>query len=240
MYRKGITWLYLFLLAAVADMAFITQNKEQFRYFSKPLITVGLLMYLLASTKAIEGSLLRKSMAAALVFSMLGDFLLLFPNLFLYGLGAFLITHLCYILAFKLTQNHGFNPLNINFVRTFFYNLPIYIPAAFVYFLIRKNLLELQIPVIIYIMVITMMVTMARERFRRTNVASFWQVLIGALLFLVSDAIIALNRFYQPIQDSGILVMGTYIVAQLLIVMGIRSHLVDPKKQTPKVGTPGR
>ncbi|WP_209332133.1 lysoplasmalogenase [Lunatimonas salinarum] len=230
MYRKGIAWLYLFLLAAIADMAFVTQGEPQFRYASKPLIVTGLLFYFLTSTNSIKGSILRKSVAAGLIFSIAGDTLLLFPNLFLFGLGAFLMTHICYIVAFKLTQNQGFNPLNVNFVRTFFFNLPIYIAAAFVYFLIRKNLQDLQIPMVIYIMVIVMMVTMARERFGKTNAASFWQVFLGAALFLVSDSILALNRFFQPIDDAGILIMGTYTMAQLLIVMGIRSHLIAIKK----------
>ncbi|EON75126.1 hypothetical protein ADIS_4297 [Lunatimonas lonarensis] len=234
MYRKGIAWLYLFLLAAVADMAFLTQGESQLRYFSKPLIVTGLLFYFLTSTKSIKGSILRKSVAAGLVFSIAGDSLLLFSNLFLYGLGAFLMTHICYIIAFKLTQNHGFNPLKVNFVQTFLFNLPIYIAAAFVYFLIRKNLQDLQVPVVIYIMAIVMMTTMARERFGRTNAASFWQVFLGAVLFLVSDSILALNRFYQPIEDAGVLIMGTYTMAQLLIVMGVRSHLIDPKKITPE------
>ncbi|MEP1953865.1 MAG: lysoplasmalogenase family protein [Algoriphagus sp.] len=45
----------------------------------------------------------------------------------------------------------------------------------------------------------------------------------------MSDGIIAMNRFYQPIPDAGIIVMGTYTVAQLMIIMGIRSHILQPK-----------
>ena len=229
MQRKGIIWLYLFLGAAIVDMAFITQNQEQYRYFSKPLIIIGLLVYFLQTTSPIKGSILRKSVAAGLVFSLIGDVLLLFPGMFLYGLGAFLMTHICYIIAFKLTQNHTINLLKVNFVKIFLYNLPIYIPAAFVYFLIQGNLHELKIPVIIYVMVIVMMVTISRERFGRTNGSSFWQVFIGALLFMTSDGILALNRFFLPIQDVGVLIMGTYMMAQLLILMGIRSHIISIK-----------
>jgi uncharacterized membrane protein YhhN len=73
------------------------------------------------------------------------------------------------------------------------------------------------------------MVTTARDRFKKTSAASFWQVFIGALLFLVSDGILALARFYQDFPEAGILIMGTYASAQLLLVMGIRSYLVGPK-----------
>jgi uncharacterized membrane protein YhhN len=229
MHRKGIIWLYLFLGSAIVDMAFIIQNQEQYRYFSKPLIIIGLLAYFLQTTTLIKGSVLRKSVTAGLIFSLLGDTLLLFPGMFLYGLGAFLMTHICYIIAFKLTQTHTFNLLKVNFIKIFIFNLPIYIVAAFVYFLIHSNLYGLKIPVIIYIMVIVMMVTISRERFGGTNASSFWQVFIGALLFLVSDGILALNRFFQPIPDAGVMIMGTYMVAQLLILMGIRSHIISIK-----------
>ena len=229
MHRKGIIWLYLFLGAAIVDMAFITQSQEQYRYFSKPFIILGLLVYFLQTTTPIKGSVLRKSVATGLMFSLLGDTLLLFPGMFLYGLGAFLMTHICYIIDFKLTQNHTINLMKVNFVKIFLYNLPIYIAAAFVYYLVQSNLYELKIPVIIYIMVIVMMVTISRERFGRTNASSFWQVFVGALLFFTSDGILALNRFFQPIEDAGVMIMGLYMVAQLLILMGIRSHIISIK-----------
>lgn len=229
MYKKGIVWLYLFLFAALVDMALIVNFASQYRFFSKPLIIASLLGYFLQSTALIKGSLLRKSIAAALFFSLAGDVLLLFPNLFLYGLGAFFMTHICYIIAFKLTQNHIFNPLKVNFIKMFLYNLPVYILAAFVYFLIHKQLNELEIPVVLYLLVLVMMLTMARERFGRTNAASFWQLFLGAFLFFISDGFLALDRFFHPIPDGDVLIMGTYILAQLLIIMGIRSHLIHPR-----------
>ncbi|SEJ12960.1 Uncharacterized membrane protein YhhN [Cyclobacterium xiamenense] len=229
MYKKGIVWLYFFLFAAMADMALIVNLENQFRIYSKPLLIASLLGYFLQSTWLIRGSLLRKSVAAALVFSLIGDVLLLFPTLFLYGLGAFFMTLICYILAFKLTQNHSFNPLRVNFINMFLYNLPVYILAAFVYFLIHRQLQELKIPVVIYLLVLVMMLTLARERYGRTPAASFWQVFLGALLFFTSNSLLALDRFFHPIPDAGVLTMGAYILAQLLIVMGIRSHLVHPR-----------
>jgi uncharacterized membrane protein YhhN len=226
MYKKEILWLYIFLFASLSDLAMIVNMQPQNRYFTKPLIMIALLIYFFQSTKLIKGSLLRTSVSAALFFAFLGDLLLLNENLFLFGLGAFFMTHVCYIIAFKLTQNHTFNPLKVNFIKMFVYNLPVYIAAALVYFLIHSQLNELKIPVILYIMAIVMMVTMARERYGRTNLASFWQLFIGAILFFISDSILALDRFFFPVPDGDLLIMGTYILSQLLIVMGIRSHLV--------------
>jgi hypothetical protein len=53
---------------------------------------------------------------------------------------------------------------------------------------------------------------------------------VGALLFLISDGILAIARFFNDFPEAGILIMGTYATAQLLLVMGIRSYLVGAKK----------
>jgi uncharacterized membrane protein YhhN len=227
MIKKGIIWLYVYLLVGIVDMAFLATQNHDSRIFSKPLLMGSLFLYFFSYTSLIKGSLLRKSMGAALIFSLIGDTLLLFPNLFLYGLGAFLMAHLCYIVAFKLTQYYQFSFQNVNFIKLFFYNLPIYIPGAIIYYLIQPNLNNLKSPVIVYLIAILMMASIARERYKRTDPSSFWQVFIGAILFMVSDGILALNTFGYPILDADIMIMGTYIIAQLLIVMGIRSHIVS-------------
>jgi hypothetical protein len=73
------------------------------------------------------------------------------------------------------------------------------------------------------------MLSTARERFGKVSPSSFWQVFVGGSLFFISDGIIAVSRFYNDFPDAGILIMGTYAVGQLLIVMGIRSFIIDPK-----------
>ncbi len=229
MKRKNILWLYVFLFATLTDMAFIMEAKDELRIFSKPLILIGLTLYFFQIAKPAANTILFKSILAALIFSLVGDILLLWPNLFLYGLGAFLLAHVCYIIGFKVAQKAPSSLLNVNFIKIFFYNLPIYIFAAFTYYLIHPNLGAYKIPVVIYIIVIVSMLTTARERFGKSNPASFWQVFIGASLFFVSDGMIALDRFFAPFPESEIMIMGTYAIGQLLIVMGIRSFLILPK-----------
>ncbi|MDR7128813.1 putative membrane protein YhhN [Algoriphagus sp. 4150] len=228
MKKKNILWLYLFLFATLTDIAFIIELKQDLRFYSKPLILLGLIGYFYRITKPISSTLLAKSILGALIFSLIGDILLLWDHLFIYGIGAFLLAHICYIIGFKVAQKAPESILNVNFVKTFFINLPIYFLAAFTFYMINPNLGVLKIPVIVYIIVIVSMLTTARERFGKCNTASFWQVFIGACLFFISDGFIALDRFYQPIPDAGIIIMGTYAIAQLMIVMGIRSHIIQP------------
>ncbi|SFU02294.1 YhhN-like protein [Algoriphagus locisalis] len=226
--KKNILWLYLFLFATLVDMAFILEHKIELRFFSKPLILVGLIGYFHQITRPISSTLLAKSVLGALIFSLLGDILLLWDELFIYGIGAFFLAQACYIIGFKVAQKPTESILNVNFIKTFFFNLPIYFLAAFVFYMINPNLGALKIPVIVYIIVIVSMLTMARERYGRCNPASFWQVFIGASLFFISDGIIALNKFYQPIPDASVMIMGTYAIAQLMIVMGVRSYIIQP------------
>jgi uncharacterized membrane protein YhhN len=225
---KNIIWLYVFLAATLADLAFVLEGNSQMRYFSKPLIVLGLIMYFYRITRPIAATLLTKSILAALIFSLLGDILLLWHHLFIYGLGAFMMAHICYIIGFRVAQTTSIRLDQINFVKLFIYNLPIYLAAVFVFYLINPGLGSMKIPVVFYIVVIIGMVTTARDRFKKCNSASFWQVFIGAILFFFSDGTLAINRFFVEFPESGIIVMGTYALAQLLIVMGVRSFLIHP------------
>ena len=226
---KNIVWLYLFLVATLADLAFLLEGNAEMRFYSKPLILLGLILYFYRITRPIASTVLTKAILSALVFSWIGDILLMWSHLFVFGLGAFLVAHVCYIIGFRIAQKSPNRLEHVNFVKSFLYNLPIYLAAAFVYYLINPNLGTMKIPVIAYIIVIVSMVATARERFKKCNPASFWQVFIGAILFFISDGAIAISRFFHDFAESGILIMGTYAIAQLLIVMGIRSYLIDPR-----------
>ena len=217
------------MLATLADISFIINEENDYRFFSKPLILIGLILYFFQITKPIASTLLTKSILAALIFSWIGDVLLMWSELFVFGLGSFLMAHVCYIIGFKVAQKTPEKIESVNFLKLFAFNLPIYLIAAFLYYLVHTNLGSLKIPVIVYILVIVSMLSTARERFGKVSSSSFWQVFVGGSLFFISDGIIAISRFYQNFPESGILIMGTYAVGQLLIVMGIRSYIIDPK-----------
>lgn len=74
-----------------------------------------------------------------------------------------------------------------------------------------------QLPVIAYMIAISLMAIAAGFR----NDPQFMWVALGALIFMVSDTLIAVNLFVTPFAYSGVAVMTTYYVAQLLICVGI-------------------
>lgn len=224
MKKKNILWLYLFLLVSILDIFLTANGQQEERLYTKTLIIPFLAIYFWQVSIALKGTYIRKAIIGALIFSWLGDTLLLWQPFFLYGLGAFLMAHICYIIAFKFSQRQPFRIGTVNFLQLFFYNLPIYLLAAFVYFLVNPGLGSMKIPVVIYIIIIVMMATTARERFKETSPESFWQVFIGAVLFMISDSMIAINMFFKPFPEASVLIMGTYVLAQLLIVRGIQAH----------------
>ena len=73
----------------------------------------------------------------------------------------------------------------------------------------------------IYAFVISLMAVMAVNRKGRVNTLSFNLIFYGAILFLLSDSILAYNKFVSPIGFSGLAIMSTYMAAQYLIVIGV-------------------
>jgi uncharacterized membrane protein YhhN len=91
------------------------------------------------------------------------------------------------------------------------------------------NLASLLWPVVAYAAVLVTMVIVALFRYGRTSTASFGLVFGGAVLFMISDSLLAMNKFHAPIQQAGLLIMITYCVAQGLIAEGMLKHEAGPR-----------
>jgi uncharacterized membrane protein YhhN len=153
----------------------------------------------------------------ALTFSLVGDVLLMFDhvsiNYFLTGLISFLLAHVFYILVFLEKKNSL--KKSISFITI----LIIY--AFGLFYVLKDGLGNMLIPVIIYILVILAMVIAASLRKENVPNISYNLVLIGALFFIISDSIIAVNKFYGKVPYEHLLIMSTYALAQYCIVMGV-------------------
>ena len=77
------------------------------------------------------------------------------------------------------------------------------------------------IPILVYIFAVLNMIQAAFLRYKVVDNNSFILVFVGALLFLLSESILALNKFYMPIPYKNILIMLFYGISQLLIILGI-------------------
>ena len=96
--------------------------------------------------------------------------------------------------------------------------------------LIGPGLDNYTIPVIFYAIAISTMFLVSFSRKHSTSSASFQSVLTGACLFVISDSLIALNKFWEPFFQSGLWIMLTYGSAQFLIIKGLIKHMQDQKQ----------
>ncbi len=217
--------LYGFYFAAILNLIEQVIKIGWIDMATKPLLMITLLIYYLFGRKD-KWSLLAKLMTGALIFSWMGDVLLMLQGkvegIFVFGLAAFLIAHIFYIFAYKQAKFSSPGELNNSFIRMRIIFL-VFIGAALIYML-YPYLGELLYPVILYTIVIISMGIFALLRRGWTVDKSFIMVYSGALLFIMSDAMIAINKFMSPLFQARLLIMATYIAAQFLIVKGILIH----------------
>lgn len=166
-------------------------------------------------------------MVLALIFSWGGDVLLMYQPkhelYFIFGLASFLIAHLFYIFAYRQFRSEDTSNALLG-VQRFRYSFPVILAGTGLITVLYNHLGDLKIPVVIYALVLVLMVLNALFRFGRTGLASFSMVFFGATLFMISDSLIAINKFLMPVAYSGFWVMITYITAQYLIVEGLLKH----------------
>jgi uncharacterized membrane protein YhhN len=151
----------------------------------------------------------------ALLFSACGDLLLALPiaNGFIYGLSAFLLAQLSYAAGFFKNRQR---PINTQRKRRLFFVLCVSLGLATV---ILPNTGELLLPVAVYLTAIAAMA--AGASLHGSTQAS---IFCGALLFVLSDALIAINKFLWPFTASHLAIMTTYYAAQALIVWGVMRY----------------
>lgn len=192
---------------------------DNFHYLLKPAITISLMMYIAFNTQ-LKGRF-AKRIFAGLLFGLFGDSFLMFvhvdSNFFMFGLISFLIGHVLYITAFYIDYKWQ-TAIEKKASLTALIIFGIFGIGFYLY--LRPYLDALNIPVMIYAFVISLMAVMAVNRKGRVNTISYNLVFYGAILFLISDSILAYNKFVSPIRFSGLAIMSTYMVAQYLITIG--------------------
>jgi len=213
-----------YVLIALAEIysRYVDPEMEMLHMVAKPLLLIILAAYFYVSLGGASNKI-TKLIMGGLLFSWVGDVLLMFespeqPLFFMGGLGAFLTTHVLYILAFKASVTDSSKSI---FKTRLIAIIPFILIGGFFYYTLFPNLNELKIPVAVYTIVIVTMVIFALNRIGSVSVPSFRLVYYGAIIFMVSDLILAIDKFYMPVEYAGVYIMGTYILAQGLIVGGV-------------------
>ena len=211
-------WLWAFALAAAANLLGQLLRHDPLVLFSKPLL-MPLLAVWFWRTTANKGGWLPKAVLAALFFSTLGDVLLMFEggNFFLMGLGAFLVAHLFYMSGFFANAS-----LSAGFLRgRALWLLPFLAYLTGLLAMLWPGIpAAMQVPVAVYACVITGMALSVLNLKNSAEPGGWKWAMAGAVLFVLSDSLIAVEKFGQPFGGSRVTVMLTYIVGQYLLVRG--------------------
>ena len=153
----------------------------------------------------------------ALLASMAGDVFLMLPgNYFLPGLASFLVAHLFYIALFR--QGVPWFASRRALAGTLGAGAAMY---AWVWGGLSDPVLKLAVAA--YVTVIALMVAQAIGRAMVRQSAAARAVALGACAFMFSDSLIAINRFVQPLPLVSLWVLGSYYLAQILIVRNAKA-----------------
>ncbi|MCJ7446266.1 MAG: lysoplasmalogenase [Bacteroidales bacterium] len=178
----------------------------------KALIIPVLILIFIINLKPFR-NLLTGLMFSGLLFSWAGDVVLQFN--FIPGLACFLIAQIMYLTAFLMIPGK-----NIILSRRFYLLIPVVLYGIGLVSLLYNDLAAMRIPVILYAVVILSMLGAAINRLEKVNKSSYYLVLAGAMLFVISDSAIAVSKFTYQFELSSIVIMSTYVTAQFLIVIG--------------------
>jgi len=142
-----------------------------------------------------------------------GDvFMMLREKRFVEGLVSFLLGHLFYISAFLTVMS-----VRVDFGTVF----PLFIFAGAMMAILFPHLGGMKIPVAAYILVITVMGGLAIQRYVDVGGAAAFRAFAAAVLFIVSDSLLAVNRFVRPFPWAQAGILSTYFTAQILFALSV-------------------
>lgn len=196
-----------FLTVVVLHLYGLVYTHTVLTFYTKPFLMISLVTIYLTSTRSPSFWYV-----SALFFSFWGDVLLLFKaSLFVYGLASFLLAHLFFI---KITI--GFIP-KFSPRKVLISSFPFVIFLFGLLYLIQDNLGEMFLPVVVYGITISSFGAVALLNYIHQKTTENLWLFLGALFFIVSDGLIAIQQFYRPQETYSVSIMITYIVAQYLI-----------------------
>lgn len=205
------------LLAAMAAIigASLDGDGRWLHWIAKPLATLLIAAIVWRADAAPPGY--RRAILLGMAFSCIGDIALMLPfDAFVPGLIAFLLAHVCYIVAFRAGFRAGRGLLFAAALLAVFAGINL----AGLWPLLPN---DLRIPVVVYVVVLALMATLALARAWTKNAATpsaptsaRWAA-IGAVLFVVSDSVLAWDRFGGGLPAATLCVLSTYYAAQYCI-----------------------
>lgn len=215
--------LIAFFIDAAINLWAEYSQQESLILISKPLLIILLALWYLLKLHPFQQQF-ERWILVGLLFSIGGDTLLMFvengpkdDRFFLLGLGSFLLAQLSYLTGFLKYPGARTGAV---FQRPFL-ALPFLLYLLILLSALWEGIPEaMKLPVAVYAIAIVGMAVAAYNLRNKTSGAAFIPLIAGVLLFVLSDSMIAINKFGDPIPLARIFIMSTYIIGQYLIVTG--------------------
>lgn len=216
---KSLNFQIGFLLISIGYLALVVFDKLNWAWYFKPL----LIPFLFLSVVQSDSFKSKLWLLLALLFSWIGDVILLFTNksefFFILGLVAFLLAHLLFIALFVkqevpivVHKQKNLYWFGFGFVLLYLFGmLSILFP----------KLGSLKFPVGIYAMTISLMLIETIKGYFNWTKKGKKLIFFGAVFFVLSDSLLAFNKFHSKFSHASFLIMLTYLVAQYCITKGI-------------------
>ena len=176
---------------------------------SKPLIMVVIITYYLLAYQQLNPDKPRNFFLFALIAAWIGDCLLLFEGHFVSGLASFLIMQTLYTICFWKDRNPD--------RKAIIFGIGLLVLIISMLLVLWNHLGGMKVPVLVYMSAISVMSYMAY--LRKKGKGYLW-ILLGTILFVISDSVLAIHQFRDDISLGSLTVMSTYIMAQSSIVHG--------------------
>lgn len=229
MNKKHLLVYILFGLTALLDIVCIEFFPDT-RFVTKPLLMPLLMLGYYLEVKPLN--IFSSILLWGLFFSWLGDVLLMMESFsgsfFIGGLLSFLTAHLMYITYFARTKSP--HPAYLK-------SRPVMLLAVLAYiielmYILWPHLGGMKIPVMVYGIVIGTMLGFALWQIGKLDSKAALLFTAGAVLFVVSDSLLAINKFRSAFPNAGVFIMLSYCLAQYFLARGSARHLEAPAVTT--------
>ncbi len=223
--HKPFTIAYI-IFALIESLGELLNLPNSIHFFTKPALMITLILYFITAVK--NTNFKDKTLfILAMIFALLGDSFLMLQSpttlFFMLGLGSFLLMQVGYSLYFNR---------EIEFKKSLLFQkpywiIPVIIYALILYKIVSENAGGLKGAILAYTICIAIMMLSAINRFGQVAQSSFRWVFFGAIFFMISDSVLAVNKFAETVPNAGFWIMSTYTSAQYLIVRGVVLKIRD-------------
>lgn len=206
-----LAWVLLActLVIACIDWVAVGTGNRRLEYLAKPATMMALFGVVVTLDEV--PAAVRLWFAAAVAMSLAGDVFLMLPrDLFVFGLGSFLLGHVAYVVGMA---REGVEPGGVA-AGLLVTALALATLGQRILRAVRATSPELAAPVVAYMLVISAMVAAAFGLLEPL-------AMVGAVLFYASDATIAWTRFIGPLRHERLLIMVSYHLGQVLLVLSL-------------------